>query len=436
VTERRPVGDELRTRERRLPRGQWKAFKRDVLPAYITWEQYEANLRQLQQNRSQFDSPGIARNGDALLAGIVFCGKCGRRFHTNHGKPKHAYYGCWRHREQAREQECYGLCAPALDALIVRQLFKALEPAALELSMQAVVDEHRERQRLHEHWAKRRERARYEADRAERQFQVVEPENRLVGRTLEQKWEEALRKLHEIEEEWRRFEQTTPAQLSEEDQKRITALSEDLPALWNDEQTTNADRKEIVRCLIERVVASVVPNSERVDVTIHWHGGFTSQHELMRPISSYSGTATGDQLRERITQLHRDGLTASQIAGQLNQEGISPPRRLNPFSREQVWQLLSRYGLTNKQDVIHPGPHEWPLVALAQQLGVSELRLRRWARNGWVHARRASKQGPWILWADADELNRLNRLKDSFKTGVCRYPAELTTPKPKPKSKR
>jgi len=320
--------------------------------------------------------------------------------------------------------------------LIVRQLFKALEPAALELSVQAVADEHRERQRLHEHWAKRRERVRYEADRAERQFQAVEPENRLVGRTLEQRWEDSLRKLHELDEEWQRFVQTTPAQLSEEDRLRIAALSQDLPTLWNAEQTTNADRKEIIRCLIERVVANVDPHSERVDVTIHWQGGFTSQHEMLRPVSSYWGMAMGDQLRERVTQFHREGCTASQIAAQLNWEGISPPRRLNPFSREQVWQLLSRFRLTKKFDPIEPGPQEWRLAALAERLGVQELRLRRWARNGWVHARLASPGKQWIVWADADELQRLVHLKACCKPGVCRYPVELTTPKPKPKSKR
>jgi hypothetical protein len=263
----------------------------------------------------------------------------------------------------------------------------------------------------------------------------VEPENRLVGRTLDQKWEESLRKLHDLEAEWQRFVQTTPAQLSEVERLQITALSQDLPVLWNAEQTTNADRKEIIRCLIEQVVVNVDPNSERADVTIHWHGGFTSQHELLRPVRSYWGMAMGGQLQERITQLHREGRTASQIAAQLNQEGISPPRRLNPFSREQVWQLLSRFGLTKKRDVTQPGPHEWHLAALAARLGMQDLRLRRWARNGWIHARQSSTQGPWILWADSDELQRLGRLKVSFKRGVCRYPVELTTPKLKLNSK-
>ena len=431
VAERRMVDGQLRSRDRRLPREQWKAFKRDVLPAYITWEQHEENLRQLKRNRSRFDSPGAVRQGDALLAGILFCGKCGRRFHTNYGK-KNAYYGCSSHREKVREQECFGLCAPAIDALIARQLFKAMEPAALELSLHAVADEQRERQRLHNHWDQRRERARHETDRAARQFHAVEPENRLVGRTLEQKWEVSLRKLNEVEEEYRRMAESIPAKLSAEEQLRITSLAQDLPALWNDPQTTNADRKAITRCLIERVVAHVVRESEHVDVTIHWQGGFSSQHELSRSIHTYTGTAMDDVIRERVTQLHQDGLTARQIAARLNEEGISPARQRNPFSRELVWQLLSRFGLTKKQEVIQPGPQEWHLAALAEHLGVKEIRLRRWARNGWVHASQTCPNAPWILWADSDELQRLHQLQAAYTPGICRYSKELTTPKPKP----
>jgi DNA invertase Pin-like site-specific DNA recombinase len=276
LTERKVAGGSLCTRQRQLPRSQWKVLKRGVLPAYITWEQYEANQERLRKNRSRFDSPGIARNGNALLAGLLVCGTCGRRLQAGYRHSRRPYYQCVRHREEAREQECHGLCAPDIDELVVRQLFKALEPAALELSLQALEDEHRERQKLHEHWSRQRERARYEAERAERQFHAVEPENRLVGRTLEQKWEEALRKLHGLEEEWRRFARATPRQLSDDEQRRITALSQDPPALWSAEQTTNADRKEIIRCLVDRVVVRVSERSERVDVTIHWHEGFTS----------------------------------------------------------------------------------------------------------------------------------------------------------------
>jgi DNA invertase Pin-like site-specific DNA recombinase len=427
--ERKVTGTTVCKRQRQLPRGQWKVLKRDVLPAYITWEQYEANQERLRQNRCRSDARGIARDGNALLAGLLICGTCGRRLQTGYRHSRRPYYQCVRHLEEAREQECYGLSAAPIDELVIRQLFKALEPAALELSVQALEDEHRERQRLHEHWSHQRERAHYAAERAERQFHAVEPENRLVGRTLERKWEEALQKLHEIEEEWHRFAQATPRQLSDEERERITALAQDLPALWNAEQTTNADRKEIIRCLVDRVVVRVSEISERVDVTIHWHEGFTSQHELIRPVCSYRGMATADQLRRRVTELRQEGRTASQIAAILNQGGFSPPRRCNPFSKEQVWQLLARLGLTNKLDVVELGHHEWRLSALAKSLEIPILRLRNWARKGWVHGRQTPTQGLWIVWADPDELRRLRGLAARSKWGVQSHPVELTTPK-------
>jgi DNA invertase Pin-like site-specific DNA recombinase len=427
--ERKVMGTAVRSRQRQLPRSQWKVLKRDALPAYITWEQYEANLERLRQNRCRSDARGVARDGNALLAGLLVCGTCGRRLQTGYRHSRRPYYQCVRHLEEAREQECYGLSAPPIDQLVMRQLFKALEPAALELSIHALEDEERERQRLHEHWSHQRERARYAADRAERQFHAVEPENRLVGRTLEQKWEEALQKLHEIEEEWRRFARATPRQLSEDERQRITALSQDLPALWNAEQTSNADRKEIIRCLVDRVIVRVTPNSERVDVTIHWHEGFTSQQELIRPVRSYEGMTSGDQLRQRVTELRRAGRTASQIAAVLNEEGFSPPRRCNPFSKEQVWQLLARLGLTKTLDMVELAPHEWRLSVLAKSLGVPILRVRDWAKKGWVHARQTPTQGLWIVWADRDELQRLRSLTARSKWGVQSHPVELTTPK-------
>jgi DNA invertase Pin-like site-specific DNA recombinase len=188
ATERKATGGVIRSRTRSLPQSQWKVLKPDVLPAYITWEQYQANQERLRQNRARFDSRGAPRNGRALLGGILVCGACGRRLRPNYSNPNTPYYLCASYVEKARETKCPGLCSGAIDSLVVGQLFKALEPAALELSMQALADEQRERARLHQHWDHQRERARQDADRAARQFHSVEPENRLVGRTLEAKW--------------------------------------------------------------------------------------------------------------------------------------------------------------------------------------------------------------------------------------------------------
>jgi DNA invertase Pin-like site-specific DNA recombinase len=432
TTERKLVGGVLRACQHGLPQSQWKVLKKDALPAYITWEQYEVNQERLRQNRARFDSRGAARSGDALLGGIIVCGVCGRRLRPNYSNANKPYYLCVSHLEEARGRECYGLCAGVVDQLVAKQVLKALEPVSLELSLQALEDEHRERARLHQLWDNRRERARFEAERAERQFQAVEPENRLVARTLEVKWEEVLQKQQVLDEEWRRFVQTTPTHLTDEERQRITALSKSVKQLWNATATTSADRKEIVRCLVDRVVVNVTRTSERVDVTIHWQGGFISQHELLRPVRSYQDLSAGAQLCQRVRELHQDGQTAKQIAQRLNEEGYSPPRRCNPFRKEQVSQLLRRLGVTKRLDIVQLGPNEWKASVLARQLCVPIRRFRTWARHGWVHGRQSPTQGLWIVWADADEIERLRRLAARSKHGVCSHPAELTTPKPMP----
>src|SRR5207237_7826571 len=142
---------------------------------------------------------------------------------------------------------CCGLGAAAIDILVGQHVLRALEPAALELSLQALQHVHEERERLHQHWQQRLERADQTARRAERQYHAVEPENRLVARTLEQRWEEALRAQRALQEDYDRFVQEQPRQLHEEERARIVALASDIPALWHSPGTTAAERKEIGR---------------------------------------------------------------------------------------------------------------------------------------------------------------------------------------------
>ncbi|HQU46072.1 MAG: hypothetical protein B7Z73_17555 [Planctomycetia bacterium 21-64-5] len=149
-----------------------------------------------------------------------------------------------------------------MDELVARQVLRALEPAGLELSVQAVENIHRERERLTIHWKQQIERAQYDVRKAERHYRAVDPENRLVARTLEQEWEAALGAQRRIEEELDRFQRETPAKLTAEQQDQIRALATELPTLWHASTTTPADRKEIVRCLIERVVINIRGDTE------------------------------------------------------------------------------------------------------------------------------------------------------------------------------
>ncbi len=404
---------------------------RDQVPAYIDWEQYLANQRRISENRSFPSAPGTARRGQALLSGLIICGRCGRRmkvaYHSNKAKKPH--YWCDSHLHEEREQPCCGLKAPPVDELVAQQVLRALEPAAVDLSLQAASDVGRERTRLHDHWRRRLERAQYDAQRAQRQYESVEPENRLVARTLEQRWEESLRVERQLREEYDRFVAETPTGLSAADVDRIRTASQNVSALWHAEDTTDADRKAIVRCLVDRVVVHVEPRSEYVDATIHWRGSFSSQHQVVRPVGCYAQLRDYELLIERIKTLHREGTTVPGIAQRLNQEGFDPPRRRGVFSVRTLATILQRLGLANelrRSDVL--GPNEWWIRDLAVKLESPVPKVYYWAKQGWVHSRKTPSGRHWIVWADADELKRLLRLKAERNSFTAQRNPKLVTP--------
>lgn len=418
-----------RGKRNRYRASAWKILLKDRMPAYISWERYEANQKRLQVNLPIMSSPGVPREGNALLAGLAVCGSCGRRLRSLYRRQGKPYYFCSRHQEDIKEQTCHGVTAGVIDRLVVDMVFEALKPAALQVSLRAIEDDQRERKRLEDHWKKNLERARYEVQRAERQYQAVEPENRLVARTLEQRWEAALLELRRTEDDFDRFIHDTPLRLTEAERSRIVALSADIPTLWNADNTTNADRKDIIRCLVDQVVVRVHQNTEYCDVTIHWKGGYTSQHEVIRPVRSRQQLRDGDRLRARITELKGQGQTAASIAATLTAEGFVTPRQRGDYNADLVYSLFRRYGLIDKRVHEDLRKNEWRLPDLARNLGVSRGKLREWVTREWCHARQASTQGRWIIWADRQELGRLRRLKAHSKLGVSSYPAELTTPK-------
>jgi hypothetical protein len=316
---------------------------------------------------------------------------------------------------------------------VAQQVLRALEPAALELSLQARHDVERERAGLGQHWQHQGQRARYEVDLAERRYQAVDPANRLVAATLEQRWEEALRHAQQLQEAYERFLRETPPNLQGEEWARITAVAADIPALWQAAGTTNRDRQAILRCLVDRVVVHVQRDSEYVQIAIEWAGGALSHHEVIRPVRTYAQLRDVDTLMRRIRELRTQGATTAQIATTLNTEGFVPPKRYRPFSKELVCQLLERQGLGDERRVSALlGLDEWWLGDLARALQMSPMKLRDWVVRGWVHARKSPAQGLWIVWADSEERTRLGQLLTQSQRGANAYPASCTTPKPRP----
>src|SRR5215469_3827445 len=227
---------------------EWLVLLPNRCPAYISPEQYERNQARLQANRARADAMGVARGGSALLAGLVVCARCGSRLSVHYEGDGHLHtYECVERWTHYGEPRCQHLAGPCLDAFVGHQVLAALEPAALELSLAATERMEQERAELDRLWQHRRERAAYEAERAARQYQTVEPENRLVARTLERAWNEKLLAQQQLEEEYHRFLQQKPRILSQTEREAIRCLATDIPVLWAASTTTDADRKEIMR---------------------------------------------------------------------------------------------------------------------------------------------------------------------------------------------
>jgi hypothetical protein len=327
------------------------------------------------------------------------------------------------------------LAGGPLDELVGRPVLLALEPAALELSLRAGGDAQAERERLDRQWRLRLERSRYEAERAARQYQACEPENRMVGRELERRREQAPTEQRNAEEEYDRFRRGRPAELTGDEADMIKAMSQDVPALWWAATTTAADRKEIVRHLVERVSVAVQGETEWVDVTIHWAGGYVSRHEVRRPVRRVEQLRDYPALLARVTESHRAGKTSREIADTLNREGVRPPKRRETYNAAMVRQLLSRqgrWGPRPKTVTDDPrGEGEWWLSDLCRELAMPQPTVHCWVRRGWSRGRKLpGAGGRWVLWADAADLDRLRRLRAYRRSWPDEpYPPELTTPR-------
>jgi len=323
-------------------------FLPDNHAAYISWEQYQSNLQRLKQQRQRGPRPGPTRTTAALLPGLVVCGQCGCRMQTRYTKTLR--YHCQRHALDYGAPACQSLVGAPLEELVAAQILQVVTPASLELSLRAAQECERQRSALDRHWQQRLERAGQEANRAFRQYNAVEPENRLVARTLERHWEEALLAQRNLEEDYHRFQQTQPTRLSAAERVHLEALAHDLPALWQSPLTSVTDKRQVVRLLLQRAVVWAPASSQEVKVQLHWTGGTMTEHQVRRPVLAWAQVTDIVALLERVRQGHAAGSTSRQIAEALNATGQRTPRG-NLFTAESVRQLRRRVD----RQAIHAG---------------------------------------------------------------------------------
>jgi len=322
-------------------------------PAYITRERYEANVRRLGQQRRHGPVPGPARRTVAVLAGLVACGECGCRMQTHYAGALR--YDCQRRALDYGTRPCQGVAGGPLERLAAEQILGVITPAGLELCLRAVAECEPEQAATEGHWRLRLARAEQEATRAARQYDAVEPEDRLVARTLERRWEQALLAQRSLEEDYARYRRDRPGRLTEAERAEIEALSCDLPAVWHAPDADIDAKRHVARLLLRRVVVWAPPSTGEVRVHLHRSFETITEHIITRPVRSWGQVAGVGSAIELITARREAGWPSARIAEELNATGYRTPHQ-KMFTAQTVRQLLSR-GAGGPDEHGPSGPH-------------------------------------------------------------------------------
>src|SRR5467141_980618 len=400
----------------KIPIADWAVCLQAAHTGYISWEKFMANQRRLTDNTNRYEAghTGAPRRGAALLQGIASCGRCGRRMSLRYTGPNGDYpvYCCRVDRNQRGGALCQEVRALAVDELVEGVLLEALAPDRIAIALAAVGELEEESRQLERQWTLRRERARYEAERARRQYDAVEPENRLVARSLERAWEEKLRVVEVIDQEQARSRPGEPLAISDTDRAGLQALGENLPRIWHAHTTSAAERKRILRFIIREVVLDQKRSQGAVWLKIVWQTDATSEHRLQRRVHTYSDYIDIDRLRQRITELNAAGKMDKEIAAILNQEGFVAARGCS-FRGENIWLLRSRWHVpTVKINGVDANPMCWPdgsfsVQGAAAELGITPQTVFDYLARGLLTGHQLAKGQPWQINLSDEQIKQL-----------------------------
>jgi DNA invertase Pin-like site-specific DNA recombinase len=407
----------VKGRTRQVKREDWPIVLLDAHPGYITWDQFLRNQQRLDDNRTFHpeDRRGAAREGAALLQGIVLCGRCGRRMtirYLNDGATP--CYSCNEVHKQFGGKTCQSMRGDGIDAAVASAFLEAMQPAQLEVSMAALEHIETRARQIGRQWQLRIERAQYEADLARRRFFAVDPENRLVARNLERDWNEKLAQVERLEREYATLPKPVAHLASPEERERILALAQDLPAVWHASTTSNVERKQLLRFLIKDVTLTRLEDT--LHIGIRWQTEALTELDIPRPKPSpqirRTDPAVVDCIRE-LAPTHTD----LDIAEILNQERFIPGMG-GSFSRSKVEWIRYTYHIPAgcpESPAACPdgqrGDGRYSARAAAELLNVTVYTIAEWCKSGHLDGVQTQPRAPWWVKLTPEIIAKLRKPK-------------------------
>lgn len=404
-------------RVRRVQRdpGEWLVCIRDAHEGYIPWETWLSNREKLRQNRSrlQLQTPGAPREGLALLAGMLVCGRCGRRMrpmYDQRGQRRSWRYLCVGERDRG-QTTCWSVAGEPIDAAVEELFLESFVPGELELCLAVEREVQHQSAVITEQWRARIEQAEYEARHAERRYKAVDPDNRVVARTLEREWELRLRELDDVRRRLEEAKRAHVVELSRDDRQRIRALAQDLPAVWKAPTTRLSERKGMLRLVIEAITVTPIDAPQRVTrLQVQWQSGAISELMVSRPDRKERRRTSPEAVR-RIRQLAGEGVPDDQIAACLDREQI-------PTGAGQSWTIWAVRWVRQRHEIRKVAPDEprrrplpdrhpdgrYSITGASRRFGVSKSVVRGWIRRRLVCATRDDfEQHRQVWWIEVDD---------------------------------
>ncbi len=378
-------------------REEWHSFIPMAHEGYISFDDYEENLRRLKECSQSYGEErrkSPPREGPALLQGIVICGLCGRRMTVRYRMRREGAcpeYACEKDAIQYGQPVCQIVAGKNVDKAIGQLLVEKMTPVAMEMAMavqQEICDRLEEADRLR---AKQVERVRYEADLAQRRYMQVDPGNRLVADALEAEWNEKLRALAEAREELEKRRQSDRLRIDEEERARIIAVATDFPRVWENPNTSDRDRKRMVRLLIEDVTLT---RKKGIIIQIRFKGGTATTLTQPIPPPSYKKWETPPDIIAQIDRLI-DEHTDKQIASIFNEQGLQSGKG-KPFSSSIIGRLRTTHGLKSRFDRLRERGM-LTMNEMAARVGVCETTVRSWLKIGLLRGHAHNDHGEYLF---------------------------------------